>query len=85
MAFELVDRFIMVNALCPGVFPSRMTAYGLNESRELLEAGQPTGRVGLPEDISGTVIMLASRAGSHITGTAISIDGGQMLQYIPKL
>ena len=85
MAFEIVDRFIMVNALCPGVFPSRMTAFGLNESRELLEAGQPTGRVGLPEDISGTVIMLASRAGSHITGTAISIDGGQMLQYIPKL
>ena len=85
LAYELADRFVMVNALCPGVFPSRMTSFGLSEHRDLLEAGQPTGRVGLPEDLSGSIIMLASRAGAHITGTAISIDGGQWLQYIPKL
>ena len=85
LAFELADRFVMVNALCPGVFPSRMTSFGVSQNRELLEGTQPTGRLGAPEDIGGTVLMLASRAGAHITGTAIAIDGGQMLQYVPKL
>ena len=75
----------MVNALCPGVFPSRMTSFGVSQNRELLEGMQPTGRLGEPEDISGTVLMLASRAGAHITGAAIAIDGGQMLQYASKL
>lgn len=43
MANTLADRNVLVNAICPGVFPSRMTAYGVTENKELLEAGQPTG------------------------------------------
>lgn len=85
LAYEFADKYIMVNALCPGVFPSRMTAWSLGPNREILEAGQPTGRLGMPEDLGGLVLLLAGRSGSHITGAAIPVDGGQMLQFLPKL
>ncbi|KAN0065953.1 hypothetical protein ACQY0O_001087 [Thecaphora frezii] len=85
LANSLASKFIMVNAICPGVFPSRMTAYGLEENRDVLEAIQPTGRVGTPEDIGGLALFLASRAGAHVTGTGIVIDGGQSLQFTPRL
>lgn len=85
LAHELADRYVLVNALCPGVFPSRMTAWSLGQGKDLLEGVQPTGRLGTPEDIAGAVLFLTSRAGSHITGAALPIDGGQMLQFVPKL
>lgn len=36
----------------------------------------PDGRLGLPEDVAGTVVFLASRAAGHINGACITIDGG---------
>lgn len=85
LAYEFADKFVLVNAICPGVFPSRMTAYSLTEHREVLETVQPTGRIGSPEDIGGLVLFLTSRAGAHVTGAAIPIDGGQMLQFVSHL
>ncbi|KAJ9480284.1 Short chain dehydrogenase/reductase [Pseudozyma hubeiensis] len=85
LANSLAEKFIMVNAICPGVFPSRMTAYGLEENRDLLEGIQPTGRVGTPEDIGGVAMFFASRAGAHCTGTGIVVDGGQSIQFQPRL
>lgn len=85
LANSLADKFIMVNAICPGVFPSRMTAYGLEENRDLLEGVQPTGRIGTPEDIGGVAMFFASRAGAHCTGTGIVVDGGQSIQFQPRL
>ena len=43
MANSLAERHVLVNAICPGVFPSRMTSFGLTENKEILEAIQPTG------------------------------------------
>lgn len=43
LASSLAERFILVNAICPGVFPSRMTAFALSENKEALESIQPTG------------------------------------------
>lgn len=85
MAIDLADKYVLVNAICPGVFPSRMTAWSLDANKEILEGVQPTGRLGTPEDIGGMLLFLASRAGSHVTGTAIPLDGGQVLQFNPKL
>lgn len=85
LAVDLADKHINVNAVCPGVFPSRMTAWSIGEYKEALEMGQPNGRLGSPEDIGGLLMLLVSRAGSHITGAAIPLDGGQSVQFFPKL
>lgn len=63
----------------------RMTAYGLTENKDLLEGIQPTGRCGSPEDIGGLAVFLASRAGAHMTGNALALDGGQNLQFMSKI
>jgi NAD(P)-dependent dehydrogenase (short-subunit alcohol dehydrogenase family) len=45
-------------------------------TREAFEDAHPRGRIGTPEDIVGTVIFLASRAGAYLTGAVIPVDGG---------
>lgn len=75
-ASKLAPLNIMVNCICPGVFPSRMTRYGFSQHHEALVAGQPTGRVGQPTDFGGLVLFLGSLAGAHMTGTVLEIDGG---------
>jgi len=42
----------------------------------MLAAGVPLGRIGTPEDVAGTVLFLASRDGSYVTGSIIAVDGG---------
>jgi NAD(P)-dependent dehydrogenase (short-subunit alcohol dehydrogenase family) len=79
LAFSLADKFITVNAIAPGVFPSKMTAFGIEQGKELLEAVQPLGRIGTAEDIAGLVLFLSSKASAHITGAVIPIDGGASL------
>jgi len=36
----------------------------------------PLGRIGRPDDVAGLTLLLASRAGSYLTGTVIPLDGG---------
>lgn len=69
---------ITVNAIAPGPFPSKMMAYALDDPQRRSEilARIPLGRTGTPEDIAGTAIFLASRAGAYLTGTVIPVDGG---------
>ncbi len=77
-AHALVDDFINVNAIAPGFFPSRMTAFFFEASdvNERLTAAIPMKRAGAPEDIAGTAIFLSSRAGSYLTGCLIPVSGG---------
>ncbi|MGB0113384.1 MAG: SDR family NAD(P)-dependent oxidoreductase, partial [Ilumatobacteraceae bacterium] len=65
MASHLVRENITINSIAPGPFESKMMAYRLAdpENRKMVEAAVPRGRIGTPEDIAGTVIFLASRAG----------------------
>ena len=67
-----------MNALAPGVFPSRLTNDVLDDpgARRELENVIPLGRVGRPAEIGGTVVYLASRAGAFTTGTVLAVDGG---------
>jgi len=78
LAATLGDKFITVNAICPGVYASRMTAYGLSQNKDHITNAYPMGRIGTPEDIAGLVIFLSSRAGAHISGSFIETDGGAL-------
>jgi NAD(P)-dependent dehydrogenase (short-subunit alcohol dehydrogenase family) len=78
-ASKLAPKNIMCNVICPGVFPSRMTSFGLEKFADSLTAGQPTGRIGKPSDFGGLVLFLSSAGSAHMTGNAIEIDGGAVL------
>jgi len=77
LAVKLGPRQITVNAILPGLFPSKMTAFGLEQAgEEAFAAAQPTGRFGMPQDMAGLALFLASPASAHVTGTHTIIDGG---------
>jgi NAD(P)-dependent dehydrogenase (short-subunit alcohol dehydrogenase family) len=78
LAHQLAAESITVNAIAPGPFDSKMMAFALDNPQVRAEiAGQvPLGRIGRPEDMAGTAIYLASRAGAYLTGAVIPVDGG---------
>jgi len=78
-ASKLMQQHITVNCVCPGVFPSRMTAFGLKEAMDTLTAGQPSGRIGKAEDFAGLILFLSSAGAAHMTGGVFEIDGGSVL------
>ncbi|CAD6563665.1 MAG: hypothetical protein CYPHOPRED_000016 [Cyphobasidiales sp. Tagirdzhanova-0007] len=78
LAVTLAGKMVTANAICPGVYASRMTAYGLTKNQAHITDAYPMGRIGTPEDIGGLVLFLASRAGAHISGSFIESDGGAL-------
>ena len=76
LAAEWAQHDINVNAIAPGLFPTRMTKGILEMLGE--EAGDraPLGRVGGPEDLKGLVALFASDACAFITGQTVAVDGG---------
>jgi len=80
MALELAEHGIRVSALAPGYFSTEM-----NEGFLASDAGKrmistiPQARVGEPHELDGALLLLASDAGSFITGATIPVDGGALL------
>ncbi|HZM29952.1 MAG TPA: SDR family oxidoreductase [Acidimicrobiales bacterium] len=67
---------ITVNAIAPGPFESKMMAATLDAFGDQIAASAPLKRIGRPDDMAGTAIFLASRAGAFLTGAVIPVDGG---------
>ena len=75
LAKRLAPEHIHVNTIAPGAFVSDMNVVARDEP-ERIEAFVPAGRVGRPEDIAGTVVYMASRAGDYLLGVTLAVDGG---------
>ena len=77
LAGEWGEYGIRVNAICPGFFPSKMTAGTLkNFGEDVLASHAPLRRLGDDEDLKGLALLYASDAGKHITGQWLAVDGG---------
>ncbi len=82
MAKELAPYRVTVNALAPGPFVSRMTAFATADEEQRARVGNsvPLGRVGRAEDIGGCLLFLCGRGGSYVTGAVLPVSGGINVQ-----
>jgi NAD(P)-dependent dehydrogenase (short-subunit alcohol dehydrogenase family) len=80
MALELAKDRIRVNALAPGYFVTELNeAFLKSQAGERLLSKVPFGRAGALHELDGPLLLLASRAGSFMTGSVVTIDGGHLL------
>lgn len=81
LAVEWSREHLCVTSLCPGVFPTNMTAMTLEKPgvTEQLLAQTPIGRLGEPAEIGATVSFLLSGRSAFLTGAVIPIAGGSSL------
>ena len=75
-ACEFGGEGIRVNALSPGAFPSDAVKLSESELVAQIEKKIPLARVGLPAELQGPVLFLASSASSYMTGENLVVDGG---------
>jgi NAD(P)-dependent dehydrogenase (short-subunit alcohol dehydrogenase family) len=76
LAKHLAGDDVLVNAIAPGPFESKMMQSTLENLREEIEKKNPRRRIGTPEDIAGVAIFLSSRASAYTTGCLVTCDGG---------
>jgi NAD(P)-dependent dehydrogenase (short-subunit alcohol dehydrogenase family) len=82
-AQELWRHNIRVNALCPGYFETEINAdFFRSEKGSLYLKKIPPRRLGNMDELTMPLLMLASQAGSFITGVALPVDGGHLLQSL---
>lgn len=82
-ALELWRKNIRVNALCPGYFETEMNSDFFHSDKGAAYLKKiPPQRLGNLDELSGPLLLLASDAGSFITGVALPVDGGHLLQSL---
>jgi NAD(P)-dependent dehydrogenase (short-subunit alcohol dehydrogenase family) len=91
MARELAGSGIRVNAVCPGVIDTDFTRWRFGLEAQILNATEearreemvqtiPLGRLGASEEVANLVAFLASDQSSYMTGQAINVTGGQLME-----
>jgi len=91
MARELAGSGIRVNAVCPGVITTDFTQWRFELEAQILDSTVaerqaemiqtiPLGRLGTAEEVANLVVFLASDQSSYLTGQAINVTGGQLME-----
>lgn len=80
MAIELAPHNITVNAVCPGLIATRLSAEVVDDPAAAVDYKKliPLGRFGSAAEVAGAFLFLASDDASFITGTTLVVDGGQL-------
>ena len=89
-ALAMAPHGIRVNGISPGVVDTPMWAHvdalfakaeglRLGEKKKAVGLAVPLGRMGLPEDIAGAAVFLASAASAYITAQTLNVDGGNVM------
>lgn len=79
LALELGPHGIRVNAVAPGLTDTDATAGLPAAQREAVARLAPLRRIGLPEDVAGAVLMVASEHGRFLTGAYVPVSGGALM------
>ncbi|MFC1900092.1 SDR family NAD(P)-dependent oxidoreductase [Chloroflexota bacterium] len=80
MALEWAPYGIRVNSISPGYMKTEMTLETMAPLFPTWESLTPIGRLGMPEELRGAVIFLASEASSYMIGVDVVIDGGYTIR-----
>ncbi len=81
LAVALGPRYITVNAIAPGFFPSRMTDFIFDKYLPDIEENSLMKRVGRPEEMAAVAVYLCSKGGAYTDGVVIPVDGGTSINH----
>jgi 3-oxoacyl-[acyl-carrier protein] reductase len=79
LALELGPHGIRVNVVAPGLTDTDATAHQPAAMKEASARMTPLGRNGVPDDVAGAVLMVASDAGRFLTGVYVPVSGGSLM------
>jgi len=82
-ALDFGKQGIRVNAVCPGVIHTTMVQSLIDNIPEIIDTlntQAPVGRIGQPQEIAEAIVWLCSDAASFVTGHALAVDGGYVIQ-----
>ena len=83
MAVELARHRIRVNAIAPGYIATEINRdFFASEAGQAMVKRIPQRRLGQVDDLTGPLLLLASEAGAHMTGSVVTIDGGHSVNSL---
>ena len=83
LAMEWARHDIRVNAICPGYIETEMNSdFWKTPAGQRLIERIPQRRIGQPENLDGALLLLASEAGTFMTGSVLTVDGGHTVSSL---
>ena len=83
LALEWARHRIRVNAIAPGYVETEINRdFFATEAGEAVKKRVPQRRIGKPSDLDGALLLLASEAGSYMTGSIVVVDGGHVVNSL---
>lgn len=84
LALEFARHRIRVNAIAPGYFKTEMNDayFDSDKGRAYIHDTVPMRRLGLLQELEGPFLLLASEAGSFMTGEVLAVDGGHLVSSL---